>query len=125
MPFETKCHAGVLVVRLSEPALRASGAQRFKTELCRLIRDGYHHIVLNLERVELVDSCGLGAIVSGLKTAGPKGQIALCGVGRTVATLLHTTRLDRVLPMYPSESAALSDAQRRPGHLLTKSDTTS
>ena len=68
---------------------------------------GHHVIVLDLAAVRFMDSSGLGAMVSTLKLLGRDGNLVVCGVTDPVMNLFKLTRMDRVFPMFPSESDAL------------------
>ncbi len=68
---------------------------------------GHLYLVLDLTAVDRIDSTGLGVLVGALKRlrAGT-GQLRLAATG-DVARLLHTTGLDKVLPLYPDVASAL------------------
>ena len=57
-----------------------------------------HEVVVDLAGVKFIDSSGLGALVSGLKTARQAGgDLRLARAGEQVRTVLSLTNLDRVL----------------------------
>lgn len=65
-------------------------------------------LVLDLRGVEFVDSCGL-AVLMNIKRRAVRLQASLamaCDVPATLR-LLETTRLDRVLDVYPTVEAAI------------------
>lgn len=88
--------------------LDAGAALPFKETLLKEIESGHLRILINMEKVGFIDSSGLGAIISGLRRVGLKGDIKLCHGAEQVASLLKLTRLDQVLPMYADETAALA-----------------
>lgn len=60
-------------------------------------------VLLDLSRVEFVDSSGLGAIVAALKSLrSGGGELALCQPSDQVKTLLEITGLDRIIKIYPN-----------------------
>jgi anti-sigma B factor antagonist len=63
--------------------------------------DSGRHVVLDLERVTLIDSTGLGALVRAHQHAKRNGRM-LCLVrpSRFVVTVLHTMRLIRIFPSF-------------------------
>jgi len=69
---------------------------------------GTKKFVLNLARVEFVDSYGIGELVrcySAVRQAG--GELKLAGVNHKVLEVLAISRLSAFFEMYPDEDAAL------------------
>jgi anti-sigma B factor antagonist len=64
--------------------------------------------VLDLSKVEFIDSSGLGAIVSSLKRMGGRGELVVCGLREPTMTLFRLTRMDRVFQVFDSEQQAVS-----------------
>jgi anti-sigma B factor antagonist len=56
--------------------------------------------------VDFIDSSGLGAIVSALKTIGRNGDLVLCGIKETVMSLFRLTRMDRVFRIFTDQGEA-------------------
>ncbi|MCE0767043.1 STAS domain-containing protein [Pseudonocardia kujensis] len=62
------------------------------------VESGHTHVVVDLEATEFIDSSGLGALVSGLKTCRQAGgDLRIARPGAQVRTVLELTNLDRVL----------------------------
>ena len=97
----------VLIVRVDEKRVDASKAPAFKQGITERIDAGHQQLVLDLSRVEFVDSSGLGAIVSCLKRLGPKGSLAVAGAKGSVQRLFTLTRMDRVFPLHDTVDAAV------------------
>jgi anti-sigma B factor antagonist len=101
---------GLMVVRPAGARLDLQAAGPFRLTLLRLIRDGHRRLVVDLADVEFIDSAGLGALISVLKTLKKsvgEGEIHLANVQPGVADLLEILRLDRVLPSFPSVAQAV------------------
>jgi anti-sigma B factor antagonist len=65
-------------------------------------------IVVDLSATEFMDSSGLGALISGLKTARQAGgDLRIACLGPQVSTVLQLTNLDRVLRPYESVAEAV------------------
>ena len=82
-------------------------APRFRQRLLALISGGAQNVVIDLSGVDYIDSTGLGVLMGGAKrvrSAG--GDIRLVITGSRLADLIELTRLDRVLDMFDSVSAA-------------------
>jgi len=88
------------VVKVLETRLDATVAGEFRQGLIDFIQKGQVFLVLDLSDVEFIDSSGLGALVSTLKTLGGQGDLVICGVQKSLLLLFELTRLDRVFRLY-------------------------
>jgi anti-sigma B factor antagonist len=113
MQIEGKQVDELLVVTPLEKRLDASAATDFKGKMVDWINAGHHRIVLDLSHVDFVDSSGLGAIVSCLKTLGGDGDLIICCVRETVMSLFQLTRMNRVFQIFPSQAEAIRAAQAK------------
>ena len=107
MQIEEKKVNDLLIVTPLEKRLDASAAAGFKGKIVDWINSGNNRIVLDLSRVDFIDSSGLGAIVSCLKTLGGNGDLVICGIQETVMSLFKLTRMNRVFQIFPTEAEAL------------------
>jgi anti-sigma B factor antagonist len=81
-------------------------------ELDRLLEDGRHHLVLDLESVPFIDSSGLSALVRLLKQVRARGgSLRLATLQPPVRQVFELTRLARSFDLYPDVAEAL----RSPG----------
>ena len=65
-----------------------------------LYEAGVKDIYLNVQKVSFIDSSGLAAIVSALKTARAQGgEFCLVNPSQAVTTLLNYTMLDQIIPI--------------------------
>ena len=65
-------------------------------------------VIINLERVNFLDSSGLGALVRiSRKIQGKRGFLKLVGVKGEVLNLLKASTLDRYFDIYETEEDAL------------------
>lgn len=65
-------------------------------------------IVLNLSKVNMMDSSGLGVLVSSYTSVQKRGgRLVLSGLGRGLQNLIAITKLTRVFDMYESEEEAV------------------
>ena len=82
-------------------------APRFRQRLLAVISAGVQNVVIDLSSVDFIDSTGLGVLMGAAKrvrSAG--GDIRLVSVGSRLADLIELTRLDRVLDVFDSVTAA-------------------
>jgi anti-sigma B factor antagonist len=100
--------AGVPVVTPRVRRLDASVAPAFKQEVVQVIEGGDRRLVLDLGGVDFLDSSGLGALVSILKSLGAQGAMAVCGARGTVLSLFKLTRMDKVFTIDTDRREALA-----------------
>ncbi|MCU1534627.1 MAG: anti-sigma factor antagonist, partial [Glaciihabitans sp.] len=68
-------------------------------------------VVVDLTRVEFMDSSGLGALVSGMKAARlAGGDLRIASPTEQVKLVLQLTNMDRVLPAYDDAETAFANA---------------
>ncbi|SCL44240.1 anti-anti-sigma factor [Micromonospora citrea] len=67
------------------------------------------HVVVDLSRVHVIDSTGLGVLVRAHRDARDRGvTLCLAAPSGFVRTVLHTMRLDAALPVFDSRDDALA-----------------
>jgi anti-sigma B factor antagonist len=93
----------VVVVEFQRKRIDAAFAVKFRDDIQALISQGNKKIVFNLELVEFIDSSGLGALVSVMKSLGGNQNMALCQVKDAVLTVFKLTRMDKIFVILPSE----------------------
>src|SRR5574337_659790 len=108
MQLDQRRAGDALIVTPLEDRLDARVATDFKERMIELITAGNTKIVLDLSKVEFIDSSGLGAIVSSLKRMGGRGDLVVCGLQETTMTLFKLTRMDRVFQIFDSEQQAVA-----------------
>jgi anti-sigma B factor antagonist len=101
---------GVTVVRPVGERLDIEVASDFRAMLLSLIEQGHRRLVVDLTDVSFIDSSGLGALVSALKTlkrSDVGGDVRLARVQAQVVSLLEIIRLNRVFTTYPTVEQAV------------------
>jgi anti-sigma B factor antagonist len=84
------------------------GSMVLQKAIRRLLQEGQKQILLNLSRVDYIDSSGLGELVAGHVAMGKKGgQIKLLHLTHRVRELMTITKLLTVFDAYEDETAAL------------------
>lgn len=82
-------------------------APKLRDRLTELLEAGTRALVIDLGRVEFLDSTGLGVLVGGLRKARNLGGSYGLVVGHeSLLKIFRITALDQVLPLYPSIEAA-------------------
>jgi len=101
-------HNGVLVAFVLADQIDASSAGSFRDNILGKIENGYKRIVLDLTKVDFIDSSGLGAIISALKRLGEDGDLAICGVNEPVMSLFRLTRMNRIFNIFDTQEEAVA-----------------
>jgi len=104
---EKRVTPGVVVLEMAGRICLGRDCQEVEWRLADLLKREEKKIVFDLSAVNLVDSTGVGILVtcSGrLRKAG--GELRLAGVQGNVKDILSMTQVDRVISTYPSASAA-------------------
>ena len=92
---------------------------KFKEHLASLIEQGNNRLLINLEKVQYMDSSGFGALLGATKRLRPDGgALGLVGCNQVITRMLKITRLNTIFQMYETEPEALqafSDADKTGG----------
>lgn len=97
-----------LIIQVMERRFDAALAPGFREQVHALVDPHQGPVILDLSRVEFMDSSGLGALVSVLKMVGGPDSFAISGANGAVMKLIKLTRLDRVLRLYDGIDAAVA-----------------
>ncbi len=104
----TEREVGTIIVLDLGGRLTLEHNNRLKDKVSSLIFQGRKQIVLNLARLEYMDSAGLGEVVACASTASKNGgAVKLANTTKRVKDLLTITKLLTVFESYDSEAAAL------------------
>jgi anti-anti-sigma factor len=94
--------------------LVASTAEEFKAQVAKLNEKNFHFILLDMSKVNFMDSSGLGACMAVHKTlTEKKGMLALAKLSEAVGKVFRITRADQKLKVVPTKQEgvkALTDA---------------
>jgi anti-sigma B factor antagonist len=108
MRFEESKVGNVLVAKVLDGRIAADVAPRFKAHLAEYVSKGNSSIVLDLAAVTFIDSSGLGALVSSLKSISKQGNLVISGAHGSVAGMFKLTRMDKVFRMFGSTDEAVT-----------------
>jgi anti-sigma B factor antagonist len=101
-------HNDVMVAFVLADQIDASSAGSFRDNILGKIEQGHKRIVLDLTKVDFIDSSGLGAIISALKHLGEEGELAICGVNEPVMSLFRLTRMNRIFNIFDTQEEAVA-----------------
>lgn len=91
-------------------------APRLRERLIEMIEGGAHHVVVDLGRVDFLDSTGLGVLVGALKRLrAVGGTFGLVCDKEPLLKIFRITALDQVFPIFPTVDAAVAADPAGPG----------
>jgi anti-sigma B factor antagonist len=89
--------------------LDAGNVKGFRTAI-EAVASTHDTLLLDMSRLNFVDSSGLGALLSCLRTMkGKKGQLLLFGMTKPVRALFELVRMNRIFNIYNSQEEALAE----------------
>ena len=101
---------GVVVVSL-DGRLNMASAATLRQTIASLVQEGSSRFAVDLSRITFMDSSGLGALISGLKTARQAGgDLRIAAPTEQVQLVLQLTNMERVLTPYDSPETAFAGA---------------
>ena len=107
MELSTEKIGEITVVSVLTEVLDASNTEEFKKGFAS-IAEKNQNILLELSRVNFVDSSGCGSLLSCLrKVKSSGGELKVCGVQEAVRTLFELVRMDRIIDIFDSKQEAV------------------
>src|SRR5687767_6321498 len=110
MPMVVTRRSGDTTILEPDGRLAAGAVDEFRTKWTEAVGDdSVHNIVVNLGRVTMVDSSGIGTMIrchSAVTKNG--GRMKIVGANATVRQAFRITRLDSVFEFHETEQSALS-----------------
>jgi anti-sigma B factor antagonist len=105
--MEEKDPSGTCSVIALSGRLNGASAPEFKHEIKRIVDAGRSKLVLDMSGVVFVDSSGLSALISGLKSAREAGGFfRLACLRDQPASVIKLMMLDRIFDIYADTVAA-------------------
>jgi anti-sigma B factor antagonist len=98
----------VSIVDLSGQITLTDGFDLVRNTIKQLVNAGHDYILLNLKRVDHIDSAGLGALVSGYATVtNAGGSLKLVSPQARIDSLLRNTGLSTLFITFTDETEAV------------------
>lgn len=100
-PSETTC---ILAV---EGEVDVYTSPQLKQEIVARADGGVRHLIINLSKVEYLDSTALGVLIGGLKRLREvEGNLTLVGPGMRILRIFEITGLDKIFDICETEQEA-------------------
>ncbi len=108
MEVSAKTEDRFCLVSVLHDRIDAAAALEFKDAMRRATAHAPPVVILDLHRVNFIDSSGLGAIIAVMKHLAPKRALVLAGLTPAVEKVFTLTRMDRVFGIFHTLDAALT-----------------
>ena len=121
LDIEQSEREGIIILNLNGRLIVGEPVTDLRAKITRLSAAGANNVVLNLAKVDYIDSTGLGGMVIGfttLKKAG--GALKLTGMNRRNLELLVLTKLSGIFETFEDEQTAVNSFF--PGREIKKFD---
>jgi anti-sigma B factor antagonist len=85
-----------------------------RTVVRNLVEEGHRNVLLNFERVRLLNSCGLGVIIGTLVTLRKaEGRLKIFGFDDRIRNTFDVIRLPLIIDLFDREDEALASFSRQ------------
>ena len=109
MKIQKNPEGDVMVVHLSGKIMGGPDHDKFHGEVKAMIAEGYVDILLNMAKVNWINSTGLGILVTAFHTVKKNnGRLKICQVSERIDNILNVTQLKLVFDTYDSCDEALA-----------------
>ena len=110
MELKAETRGDVLKVSVLADRIDAASAIQFKDRMRELTEGAPARVLLDMGEVDFIDSSGLGAIVSVMKTLDDGSRLELAALSPKVVKVFRLTRMDGVFTIHQTVEAAASGA---------------
>ncbi len=105
---------GVVIIELKGKLVGGPMAGQMDRTLNNLLDQGKKNIVVDLSRITILNSSGMGILISGFSKVKEKGgTLKLANVTNKIEGLLSITKLNRIFELYDSSDEAAQSFERR------------
>jgi anti-sigma B factor antagonist len=100
MRLESELRGEIIVIRAMGDRIDAAAAIEFKERMREIIENPSERVVLDMTNIGFLDSSGLGAVVSVMKSLAPVRRLELSGLSPNVEKVFRLTRMDSVFVIH-------------------------
>ena len=110
MNYQLEIKDNISIIRVQSERITHAEAPDMKTTFLKLLTEETTIFVLNLSKLNFMDSTGLGAMLFGLRQAEANDkEIIFCGLSDKIKSLVRIARLDSILEIYTTEDEAIKE----------------
>jgi anti-sigma B factor antagonist len=108
MKFNTRQNGDVTILDLSGRITIGSGEEALRNATQEILNNGAKKVVIHMAGVTMIDSSGIGELVSAYTTATNRGaKLKLANLPAKVSDILTITQLITVFDVFDSEAEAV------------------
>ena len=109
MKFNVRQSGDVTILDLSGKITIGSGEEALRNTMQEILNSGSKKVVINMSGVTMIDSSGIGELVSAYTTATNRGtKLKLATLPAKVSDILTITQLITVFDVYDNEADAVN-----------------
>ncbi|MBR9765556.1 MAG: STAS domain-containing protein [Rhodobacteraceae bacterium] len=108
MHLSTRTERDATIITVDAARIDAAVAIRFKDLMRDLAEGRKGRIILDLGKVDFIDSSGLGAIVAAMKQLEKGQKLELAALNANVDKVFRLTRMDTVFAIHDSLGSAVA-----------------
>ena len=107
VPLTVRIEGAKAIVDVEAENLDFRNAELMKSKLAEIVKGGQTHVVLNLSKVNFMDSSGLSILLSGKRlTEEAGGSFGVCELQVYVNNLISLTNLNKTIAVFASDAEA-------------------
>ena len=110
MDIQTHHDNGILTLSVQAERIDSAVAIQFKDAIRASIDERSSRVLLDLGKVQFVDSSGLGAIVASMKFLAPERSLELAALTPDVDKVFRLTRMDTIFRIHSNVENATTRA---------------
>ena len=123
MELEIKENPKYFLITPQEKSIENFNSREFKGKITDLINENNKSVILNLSKIDFIDSSGLGSLVSILKLlTSRQNNIVICEAKDAINRIFNLTRHNQVIPLLADEEAAIKFLENHTQPLLSKKE---
>jgi len=109
MKFDLREKNGVVIITIEGKMVGGPDATLLSEKLHEYIESQTNSMLLDMAKVDWMNSSGLGILIGGLSTVRSRGgNLKLLHVGKKPRELFAITKLDRIFEMHDEEDTAIA-----------------
>ena len=109
MKFNVRQSGSVTILDLNGKITIGSGEEALRNTVQEILNSGATRVVINMSGVTMIDSSGIGELVSAYTTATNRGtKLKLANLPSKVSDILTITQLITVFDVYDNEADAVN-----------------
>ena len=109
LEIQQRDREGIILLDLDGRLTVGAEVAKFRERIQKAVTSGQRSIILNLEKVDYIDSTGLGALVMGYTSVQrAEGKVKLLNLSRRSIELLIMTKLTTIFEVFDDEQNAIN-----------------